>query len=107
VGRIGEVGQWALEKEASRTPMRELTLHDEVHTSTADPPRTTASPEPFDHGKMTSELNSPAELLEALRLEAFNWPRLVFPPLKRSGHIILDSCTAEGKIILCIDTPMF
>jgi len=34
-----------------------------------------------------------------LRLEAFGWPRLVFPPMKRSGHVILDSCTAEGKVM--------
>lgn len=34
----------------------------------------------------------------ALRREAYSWPRLVFPPLKRSKHVILDSCTAEGKI---------
>lgn len=36
------------------------------------------------------------ELDIALRSEAYNWPRLVFPPLKRSGHIILDGCTQEG-----------
>ncbi len=37
-----------------------------------------------------------SELQEILRKEAYSWPRLVFPPLKRSGHIVLDSCTAEG-----------
>ncbi|KDQ63035.1 hypothetical protein JAAARDRAFT_146949 [Jaapia argillacea MUCL 33604] len=36
---------------------------------------------------------------ETLRLESFHWPRLVFPPLKRSGHVILDACTAEAKIM--------
>jgi ribosomal protein RSM22 (predicted rRNA methylase) len=24
------------------------------------------------------------------------WPRLVAPPLKRSGHVILEVCTASG-----------
>jgi len=43
------------------------------------------------------ETQSAEELQEALRLEAFSWPRLVFPPMKRSGHVILDSCTAEGQ----------
>lgn len=27
------------------------------------------------------------------------WPRLVAPPLKRSGHIILEVCTASGALI--------
>lgn len=36
-------------------------------------------------------------LQAVLREEAFAWPRLVFAPLKNSGHIILDACTAEGK----------
>lgn len=31
-----------------------------------------------------------------LSLDAYGWPRLVLPPLKRSGHIILDGCTKEG-----------
>lgn len=39
------------------------------------------------------------EVEAALRLEAYSWPRLVFPPLKRSGHVILDGCTTEGKIM--------
>lgn len=34
---------------------------------------------------------------EQMRLKSFSWPRLVFPPLKRSGHIILDCCTPEGR----------
>jgi len=33
---------------------------------------------------------------EAIRLEAFQWPRLVFPPLKKNGHVIIDGCTAQG-----------
>lgn len=33
----------------------------------------------------------------SLRKHAYHWPRLVFPPLKRSGHIILDSCTPAGR----------
>jgi len=35
-----------------------------------------------------------------LRQEAYQWPRLVFRPMKKSGHIILDSCTAEGLLFL-------
>lgn len=37
-------------------------------------------------------------LNEQVRKEAYSWPRLVFPPMKNSGHVILDSCTAEGLL---------
>ncbi|RKP36007.1 mitochondrial small ribosomal subunit Rsm22-domain-containing protein, partial [Dimargaris cristalligena] len=30
---------------------------------------------------------------------AYEWSRMVFPPLKRGGHIITDSCTEQGQII--------
>ena len=43
------------------------------------------------------EFESPSNLEEALRSEAYGWPRLVFPPLKKSGHIIIDACTREGS----------
>ncbi|KAG8683282.1 37S ribosomal protein S22, partial [Ceratobasidium sp. 394] len=26
------------------------------------------------------------------------WPRIVYPPMKRSGHVILDTCTHQGSI---------
>ena len=32
----------------------------------------------------------------ALRDEAYSWPRLVAPPLKRSGHVVMDVCAATG-----------
>ncbi|KAF8604014.1 hypothetical protein BDV93DRAFT_492700 [Ceratobasidium sp. AG-I] len=34
----------------------------------------------------------------ALRSAITTWPRIVYPPLKRSGHVILDTCTNEGSI---------
>lgn len=43
------------------------------------------------------EFESPSNLEEVLRGEAYGWPRLVFPPLKKSGHIIIDACTREGS----------
>jgi ribosomal protein RSM22 (predicted rRNA methylase) len=33
---------------------------------------------------------------EEIRAESFYWPRVIYPPLKRSGHVILDTCTKEG-----------
>lgn len=94
VGRIGEVGRRALEKEAlSSATVKELQL-DSEHEPTADEPHVIATNE------LKSETeNIPltaGELEEALRLESYHWPRLVFTPLKNSGHIILDSCSPEG-----------
>lgn len=36
--------------------------------------------------------------MDQLRAHAYTLPRVVFPPLKRQGHVILDVCTAQAKI---------
>ena len=36
------------------------------------------------------------EMLAFLREEAYSWPRLVAPPIKASGHIIMDVCHQTG-----------
>jgi ribosomal protein RSM22 (predicted rRNA methylase) len=35
-------------------------------------------------------------LEEDMRKEAYRWPRLVYPPLKRSGHVVMDTCHPSG-----------
>lgn len=40
---------------------------------------------------------SKGELQGALRGQAYQWPRLVYPPLKRSGHVVMDTCHPNGK----------
>ena len=96
-GRVGEIGKRERGKIAQQTPMVELTVDGE-HSETdaavgvAAGPSTTAE-------NATDVANVPDaddKLEAALRTEAYHWPRLVFPPLKRSGHIILDGCTAQG-----------
>jgi hypothetical protein len=52
--------------------------------------------EPRPEGAL-EQVESPSDLEEVLRSEAYGWPRLVFPPLKKSGHIIIDACTREGS----------
>lgn len=49
---------------------------------------------------------SPSNLEEVLRSEAYGWPRLVFPPLKKSGHIIIDACTREGSYLAPLPTAV-
>lgn len=36
------------------------------------------------------------EIQDALRSQAYQWPRLVYPPLKRSGHVVMDTCHPSG-----------
>lgn len=95
VGRVGEVGKRALAAERlSKTPIKELQVHIEggasglsTLPSEAEVPRQPYNP---DHGLSLSEVQA------QLRLEAYQWPRLIFPPLKKSGHAILDACTVDG-----------
>jgi len=53
----------------------------------------------------TSALDK-AEMVDHIRNEAYSWPRLVGPPLKKGGHIIMDVCAASGKYHSpCHDVP--
>ncbi|KAF8807962.1 Rsm22-domain-containing protein [Phlegmacium glaucopus] len=95
IGRIGEIGKRALAAERlSKIPIKELEVHVEGSGSTL--PSEIEIPQPPldpDHGL------SPSEIQAGLRSEAYQWPRLIFPPLKKSGHAILDACTVDGKIM--------
>lgn len=44
--------------------------------------------------------DAPPRDMEDIRAESFYWPRIVQPPLKRSGHILLETCTKEGASLL-------
>jgi hypothetical protein len=99
VGRLGSVGLRGQQKQAQiEAPMAELSVQDD-----AVRPELVAhvSPkEPALHSiELAAEVQPSEEVKSALRSEAYYWPRLVFPPLKRSGHIILDACTSEGILI--------
>ncbi|KAJ7755072.1 Rsm22-domain-containing protein [Mycena maculata] len=99
VGRVGGIGRTALQRELDKqTPVKELFLHGESEIAQAEeqPESTT---EALENNEEIEEPSTPAALEAALRLEAYNWPRLIFPPLKKAGHIILDGCTPEGKIM--------
>lgn len=47
-----------------------------------------------DEDKPPTQTDS--KLVDHLREEAYYWPKIITPPLKRSKHVILDSCTPEG-----------
>ncbi|KAJ7109767.1 mitochondrial small ribosomal subunit Rsm22-domain-containing protein [Mycena epipterygia] len=100
VGRVGPVGRIALEKELeSQIPVKELVLHSELESARPAEELDSSVDEDPTEIQASEEPATPAALDAALRLEAYHWPRLVFPPLKKSGHIILDGCTPEGKIM--------
>ncbi|TFK26729.1 3-methyl-2-oxobutanoate hydroxymethyltransferase [Coprinopsis marcescibilis] len=97
-GRVGLVGRRAEEEKGGKI-LRELELYQEG----LEPAELVSEPTPTPTEIITSTAAlgsiAAAELDDTLRQEAYHWPRLVFPPMKKSGHIILDSCTAEGKIM--------
>lgn len=39
------------------------------------------------------------DVSDSLRQEAYTWPRLVYPPLKRSGHVVMDTCHPSSAIV--------
>lgn len=44
--------------------------------------------------------DAPPRAIDDTRAESYYWPRILRPPLKRSGHVVLETCTKEG-IRLC------
>lgn len=94
LGRVGEVGRREQAKQLlAQRPITELVIdgqHLAEHRILDDEEvEVTAS-------QLSDSTLSQEGLDAALRLEAYNWPRVVFPPLKKAGHIILDGCTTEG-----------
>ena len=92
VGRLGEAGRQRLQFEEAKRPPLELKLDD--GSPQAIPPPTVSSKipntsiEPHGHG--------PAEMENLIKAEAFHWPRLISPPLKKSGHVVMDVCSPSG-----------
>lgn len=39
-----------------------------------------------------------SSMMRDLRTEAYTWPRLVAPPIKRSGHVVMDACCPNGEL---------
>lgn len=99
-GRIGEVGKRELEKQDAKQPLSVLQLHEDFIQSqgTTEPVEEVLEQEETPLGE-TVVSEDPETMQNSLRQEAYHWPRLVFAPLKRSGHIILDACAPEGKVI--------
>ncbi|KAF8910042.1 mitochondrial small ribosomal subunit Rsm22-domain-containing protein [Gymnopilus junonius] len=95
VGRVGGIGKREEKTKPLGVPIKELkvlTTEDILETVVEESATIGSALE-------IEPILEPSDLHAQLRREAYQWPRLVFRPLKKSGHIILDSCTAEGKIM--------
>lgn len=99
LGRVGGVGKRELDKESEIQPvMKELRLHSEEHTDIVSPEASDVEIAPVANANPL-QLPLDADMEAELRQEAYSWPRIIFPPLKKSGHIILDACTPAGTVI--------
>ncbi|RIB08287.1 mitochondrial small ribosomal subunit Rsm22-domain-containing protein [Gigaspora rosea] len=47
--------------------------------------------------RVQAETSKTLEKLTHFSTEAFHWARLILPPIKRSGHIVMDYCSNTGK----------
>src|SRR6266702_39634 len=92
VGRLGEVGRRQVQKEEAKLGLVELELDDGGSPTPTQLANAIVPPEEI------TELctHSPAEIDSLLKAESFHWPRLVFPPLKKSGHVVMDVCAQSG-----------
>jgi ribosomal protein RSM22 (predicted rRNA methylase) len=34
----------------------------------------------------------------SMESQAYHWPRLIQPPLKKNGHVVMDICSTNGEI---------
>ena len=113
-GRIGAVGRWAEEAEKAREDRQdeeragkgrwsvdEDGVEAGVVVEESEAVRVEASEESIPVDGLQDESGEEVgmgakELEEVLRNEAYGWPRINFPPLKRSGHVLIDACMPEG-----------
>ena len=96
VGRLGEVGRRQIQSEEAKLRLVELELDDAGSLAPTQPANASVTSEE------TTEpcTHSPAEIDSLLKAESFHWPRIVFPPLKKSGHVVMDVCAPSGTSLL-------
>ena len=92
VGRLGEVGQRQIRNEGAKRQPVELELDNGGSLATTQLAQAIVPPEEITE----PPTHSPAEIDSLLKAESFHWPRLVFPPLKKSGHVVMDVCAPSG-----------
>jgi len=52
--------------------------------------------------RIPREQEAEQDELERLKQESYHWRRIIYNPLKGSGHITMDTCTRKGE---CLEQP--
>jgi len=84
-------------EEAKRPPV-ELKLDD----GNTPPSSTHVIASTHTEKPIESHGYKPSEIENLMKAEAFHWPRIVFPPLKKSGHVAMDVCGPSGMWTFCV-----
>ncbi|WVF69805.1 3-methyl-2-oxobutanoate hydroxymethyltransferase [Kwoniella sp. CBS 6097] len=101
VGRMGGVGREEAEKARSKQDGRSILREIEGHEGVLE---VVSLPEPDTYEARQNSQLEPTdqagldEMTQELRRQAYGWPRLVAPPMKRSGHVTMDTCCSDGNI---------
>jgi len=92
VGRFGDVGRRQKQLEEAKRPPVELELDGgNPQTSSTHVVAIAQSEKTMEsHDRDTEEIEN------LMKAEAFHWPRLILPPLKKSGHVVMDVCGPSG-----------
>lgn len=98
-GRMGKVGREAAEKALIKSQGRSIIQEVEGHEAVMEVVRLhEIEPGMENYFEETSPSVNSEELEENLRKEAYSWPRMVAPPMKRKGHVTMDTCCADGEL---------
>ncbi|WWD21480.1 3-methyl-2-oxobutanoate hydroxymethyltransferase [Kwoniella shandongensis] len=96
-GRMGGVGKEEAEKAMlkleGRSVIREIEGHEAILEVVS-----LHEPQGDEEGVARSQNVDKEAMEENLRKEAYAWPRMVAPPMKRSGHVTMDACCPDGNI---------
>ncbi|KAK8847388.1 3-methyl-2-oxobutanoate hydroxymethyltransferase [Kwoniella newhampshirensis] len=96
-GRIGGVGNEEAEKARLKTKGRSIIREIEGHEAILEVV-SLHEPQESDDSRSSTESLDKDEIEGSLRQEAYSWPRMVAPPMKRSGHVTMDACCPDGNI---------
>jgi ribosomal protein RSM22 (predicted rRNA methylase) len=96
-GRLGGVGKEALEKEAEKREGKSELREVEGGGGEFEMVSLAESTSGQGLGSATKDDKTEEEVDGELRTEAYTWPRVVAPPMKRAGHVILDTCFPDGS----------
>ncbi|WVO16516.1 3-methyl-2-oxobutanoate hydroxymethyltransferase [Cryptococcus depauperatus] len=96
-GRMGKVGREAAEKALFKSQERSTIQEVEGPEKILEVIHLHGSQS--DSSLEEALLQVDKKVLEnSLKREAYSWPRLVAPPMKRKGHVTMDACCSDGNI---------